>query len=73
MSVKQRRILLKNKNEAASRRLARKTATLPPPSEEETNDVRPEKVAKARQLIRHSAYPSDKVVDTLALQIARFF
>ena len=72
MSVKQRRILLKN-NEAASRRLARKTATLPPPPEEETNDVRPEKVAKARQLIRHSAYPSEKVVDTLALQIARFF
>jgi hypothetical protein len=65
------RVLLDRKE--TSRRLVRKVATLPPPSDEETNDVRPEKVAKARKLIEHSTYPSEQVVDTLARQIARFF
>ncbi|HEY0432950.1 MAG TPA: hypothetical protein VGC95_03715 [Chitinophagaceae bacterium] len=44
-----------------------------PLSDEETNDVRPQKVAKAKKLIGLAAYPSDKVVKSLADQIARFF
>jgi hypothetical protein len=51
----------------------RATVPLPPDWEDATNDVRPEKVAKARQLIRKTAYPPQKVVRSLADQIARFF
>jgi hypothetical protein len=49
------------------------TVDLPPLTDEQVNDVRPDKVAKARQLIKASAYPPEKVVRSLADQIARFF
>ncbi len=39
----------------------------------EGSDVRPDKVAKARELIARDAYPSTQVVRSLAEQIARFF
>jgi len=46
---------------------------LPLLSDSETSDVRPQKVAKAKKLIERAAYPSEKVVKSLADQIARFF
>jgi hypothetical protein len=55
------------------------TDTLPGPTERASvfpgavDDVRPDKVAKARQLIKKPAYPPQKVVRSLADQIARFF
>lgn len=39
----------------------------------DTSDVRPEKVAKARKLVAHRAYPPPEVVQSLAKQIALFF
>jgi len=63
-------------NRVAGRRpkcAAAPDAVLPPLTDAQTNDVRPEKVAKARQLINTSAYPPEKVVRSLADQIARFF
>lgn len=44
-----------------------------PPDVPEGSDVRPDKVAKARELISRDAYPSTQVVRSLAEQIARFF
>jgi hypothetical protein len=73
MSLKQkRRSFLGTPVKTALR--ARHTAVeLSPLSDEETNDVRPQKVAKAKRLIGLPAYPSDKVVKSMADQIARFF
>lgn len=51
----------------------RSSVNLPLLSDSETSDVRPQKVAKAKKLIERAAYPSEKVVKSLADQIARFF
>jgi len=46
---------------------------LPPVHVPDGADVRPDKVAKAKELIARDAYPSTQVVRSLAEQIARFF
>jgi hypothetical protein len=74
MSLKQnRRSFLGAPVKTASHRARHTPVEVSPLSDEETNDVRPQKVAKAKKLIGLAAYPSDKVVKSLADQIARFF
>ena len=72
MPVNQRRVVFKRVRVRPAS-AAPAVVELPALTDEQTNDVRPEKVAKARQLIKKSAYPPDQVVRSLADQIARFF
>jgi hypothetical protein len=74
MSLKQnRRSFLGTPVKTARVRARQSPVELSPLSDEETSDVRPQAVAKAKKLIGLAAYPSDKVVKSLADQIARFF
>ena len=77
MSVNRKRVIFKDADEAENGGTAiqapRASIPLSPIGEEVVKDVRPEKVAKARQLIKKQAYPPQKVVRSLADQIARFF
>ena len=77
MSVNRKRVIFKDVNETepggTGIQSPRSSVPLLPGCDEVVNDVRPEKVAKARQLIKKQAYPPQKVVRSLADQIARFF
>jgi hypothetical protein len=77
MSVNRKRVIFKDPDETETGgtgiQSPRASVPLSPVCDEVVNDVRPEKVAKARQLIKKQAYPPQKVVRSLADQIARFF
>ena len=74
MSMKHNRMKLTNRS-AGLRRPRTKGGKAPPlaPPVVTESDVRPDRVAKARELISREAYPPSKVVESLAEQIARFF
>lgn len=72
MSANRNRTVPVSNGKAAGAQPIRPRAPRPLPSLERS-DVRPEKVAKAKQLIARAAYPNTKVVESLAEQIARFF
>jgi hypothetical protein len=73
MSLKQNRQSFLGTPVRTGRPKPNRNCVMAPLSERETSDVRPQKVAKAKKLIEHAAYPSEKVVKSLADQIARFF
>ncbi len=71
MSMKHNRIIKANRSLSGVKSHGKGGKSLPPVAP--ASDVRPDKVAKAKELISREAYPPSKVVQSLAEQIARFF